>query len=268
LSRVLLFATTTGYQTRAFGEAAERLGVELVYATDRCHMLDDPWRDRAIPIRFYDEDASVSAVVEAARTRPFDGLMVVGDRPTVIAARVAKTLGLPFHPPAAAAIGRNKRLFRERLRESGLPVPSFVVASTDVEPRALVRSVTFPAVIKPAALSGSRGVMRVDDADGLRTAFARLRTLLQEPDILAERDAAHRVVLVEDFIPGREFAVEAVLHHGELHLLALFDKPDPLDGPFFEETIYVTPSSQPAKAQRMIVEAVEAAARAMGLRHG
>src|SRR5438128_12503242 len=119
MSRVLILATTTGYQTRAFGEAAERLGVELVFATDRCHLIDDPWQDAAIPIRFYDEAASVDAILEAARQRPIDGILVVGDRPTVIAARVADALGLPSHPPAAAAIARNKQLTRERLREAG-----------------------------------------------------------------------------------------------------------------------------------------------------
>jgi ATP-grasp domain/L-amino acid ligase C-terminal domain 2/ATP-grasp N-terminal domain len=268
MPRILILATTTGYQTRAFGDAAARLGVELVFATDRCHMLEDPWQDGAIPVRFHDEEASVDAIVEAARTRPLDGILAVGDRPTVIAARAAERLGLAGHPPGAAAIARNKRLFRERLRDAGLPAPSFVVASVDAEPRAIVRSVSFPAVIKPAALSGSRGVMRIDDAAGLRTAFARLRTLLQSPDVQAERDPAHRVVLVEDFIPGRELAIEALLDNGTLHLLALFDKPDPLDGPFFEETIYVTPSSESPEVQRAIVDAVADAAAAVGLQHG
>src|SRR5438477_10432712 len=110
-------------------------------------------------------------------------MLVVGDRPVVVAALAAEALGLPGHPPAAAAIARNKRLFRERLRASGLPAPSFVVASVDAEPRALLREVTFPAVIKPAALSGSRGVMRVDHPAALRTAFARLQALLRSPDI-------------------------------------------------------------------------------------
>ncbi len=268
MSRVLLLATTTGYQTRAFGDAAERLGVELVFATDRCHMLEDPWRDGAIPIRFYDEPGSVAAIVEASRVRRIDGLLVVGDRPTVIAARAAEALELPGHPPAAAAIARNKRLLRERLREANLPAPSFVVASIDAEPRALVREAVFPAVIKPAALSGSRGVMRVDDAAGLRAAFARLRALLTSVDVQAERDEAHRLVILEAFIPGREFALEGLMHHGRLQVLALFDKPDPLDGPFFEETIYVTPSSSAPEVQRAIGEAVVAAAGAIGLRHG
>src|SRR5437879_2263791 len=114
--RVLILATTTGYQTRAFGDAAARLGVELVFATDRCHMIEDPWRDAAIPIRFHDEAASVAAVVAAAERSPIDGMLVVGDRPVLVAALVAEALGLPGHPPAAAAIARNKRLFRERLR--------------------------------------------------------------------------------------------------------------------------------------------------------
>jgi biotin carboxylase len=268
MPRILLLATTTGYQTRAFGDAADRLGVELVFATDRCHMLDDPWRDGAIPVRFYEEQASVEAILEATRSRPIDGVLVVGDRPTIIAARVAEALGLPGHPPDAASVARNKRLFRERLRDSPLPVPSFVVASLDADPRALMRSVSFPSVIKPVALSGSRGVMRVDNPAGLREAFTRLRAMLRSAEILAERDPAHQVVLVEDFIRGRELAVEAILHHGHLHVLAMFDKPDPLDGPFFEETIYITPSSEPAGVQHAVVDAVRQAAATIGLRHG
>src|SRR5437762_10132860 len=101
MARVLVFATTTGYQTRAFGEAAERLGVELVFATDRCNMLEDPWQDDAIAIRFHDEPSAVDAILAAAHERPIDGLLVVGDRPTVIAAKVAKALGLPGHPHEA-----------------------------------------------------------------------------------------------------------------------------------------------------------------------
>jgi hypothetical protein len=267
VARILLLATTTGYQTRAFGEAAERLGVELVFATDRCHVIDDPWQDAAIPIRFYDEAASVDAILEAARQRPIDGILVVGDRPTVIAARVAGALGLPGHPPAAAAIARNKQLTRERLREAGLPVPWFQTASVTVDPDALA-SVVFPCVVKPLALSGSRGVMRADDPASFRDAVLRLCALMQSADIRAERNDAHQTMLVEGFIPGREVALEGLLHHGALSVLALFDKPDPLNGPFFEETIYVTPSSLPADGQQAIVEAVTRASAAIGLAHG
>jgi hypothetical protein len=268
--RVLLLATTTGYQTRSFGEAAERLGVELVFATDRCHMIDDPWRDGAVAIRFYDEAASVDAIVESARSRPLDGILVVGDRPTVIAARVAERLGLPGHPPEAAAAARHKRRTRDRLREAGLPSPWFLSfdIDDDVESRIPDPESRFPCVVKPVSLSGSRGVMRADDAAALRAAVERLRALLQSPDIRAERSDAHREILVEQFIPGHEYAVEGLMHQGDLRVLAIFDKPDPLDGPFFEETIYVTPPALPIAGERAIAGAVADAARALGLRHG
>ena len=269
MARVLLLATTTGYQTRSFGEAAERLGVELVFATDRCDMIDDPWRDGAIPIRFHDEDRSVAAILESARLHPLDGILVVGDRPTVIAARVARALGRPGHPPEAAGIARNKEMMRMRLREAGLAVPSFIHLSIDDEPLD-IRSIplTYPCVVKPVALSGSRGVIRADDPKGLAVAFERLRALLRSPDVRGERDAANDAVLIESFIPGAEYAIEAILHHGHLHVLAIFDKPDPLDGPFFEETIYVTPSAAPRHVQDAIARAVAAAAEAIGLHHG
>jgi hypothetical protein len=268
LSRILLLAATTGYQTRAFGDAAERVGVELVFATDRCHVLVDPWQDGAVPVRFHDESGSVAAILDAVRARPVEGIIALGDRPTVIAARVAEALDLPGHPPEGAAAARDKQRTRERLRDAGLPVPWFLGSRIDVNPRQLADRLSFPCVIKPVALSGSRGVIRADDAEGFLIAFERLRSLLQLPEIRAERNEAHDRILVEGFIPGREFAVEGLLHHGALSVLALFDKPDPLDGPFFEETIYVTPSSVPTGVATSIADAVSRAAAAIGLRHG
>jgi biotin carboxylase len=269
MKRVLLLATTTGYQTRAFGEAAERLGAELVFATDRCRLIEDPWQDHAVPIRFYDEDASVEAILSAAAERPIDGLLAVGDRPTVIAARVAERRGIPWHPPSAAEAAGNKRRTRERLRAAGLPTPWFLPVNVGGEPLGpSPQPLSYPCVLKPVALSGSRGVMRADDPDALGKAFARLQALVHRPDVRAERNEAHAHALLEGFIPGREFAVEGLMHHSALHVLAIFDKPDPLDGPFFEETIYVTPSSASDTTQRAIVDAVTRAAHALGLRHG
>ena len=267
--RVLILATTTGYQTRSFGEAAERLGIELVFATDRCDKIDDPWRDQAIPIRFFDEAGSVSAIVDASNRKPLDGVLALGDRPTVIAAGVAQALGLPGNPPEAAALARNKRLLRVRLRDSGLPAPWFFATSISHQPSAISpQPSSYPCVIKPVALSGSRGVIRADDASTFQAAFERVRALLQSIEIRAERNDANETILVEEFVSGREYAVEAVLHHGVLQLLAMFDKPDPLDGPFFEETIYVTPSRASTEMQDAIVSAIAGAVRAIGLEHG
>src|SRR5438105_9895441 len=168
MPRILLLATTTGYQTRTFGEAADRLGVDLVFATDRCHVIDDPWRDGAIPIRFHEEEASVDAILQSAHERAIVGVVAVGDRPTVIAARVARALGVPWHSPEGAAAARNKLRTRERLRSAGLPVPWFAPANLESDPDRTPVDVKFPCVVKPLALSGSRGVMRADDSESLR----------------------------------------------------------------------------------------------------
>jgi len=268
VKRVLLLATTTGYQIRSFGEAAEKAGVRLVFASDRCDRLDDPWWDQAIPVRFHDEPGSIDAVVRACGATTPDGIVAVGDRPVVLAAQLARAFGLPGHPPAAAAATRNKLLTRRALHAAGLPTPWFTAVPIDGDIRALARRLPYPAVVKPLALSGSRGVMRIDGEAACLAAFDRLRALLRSVDVRVERDEAHDQALVESFIPGAEYAVEGVLHHGALRVLAIFDKPDPLDGPFFEETIYLTPSAAPADTQRRIVAAVDAAARALGLHHG
>lgn len=268
MKRVLVVATTTGYQIRSFGDAARALGVRLVFASDRCDQLDDPWWDQAIPIRFHAEDEAVAAVLHASADVPLDGIVAVGDRPAVLAARLAAALGLRGHPPAAAAASRNKLVSRDCFRNAGLPTPDFTSLPLAEAAGGLRLTFPYPIVIKPLALSGSRGVMRVDVPADLGPALERLGAIVASSDVRNEQDPVHDHVLVESFIPGREFAVEAVLDQGALRVLAIFDKPDPLDGPFFEETIYVTPSRASDSVQARIVEAVARAANVLGLHHG
>lgn len=266
--RVLLLATTTGYQTRMFSDAAAALGVEIVYATDRCEHLDDPWRDGAIPVRFHEEWRSVDTVLKALESRPVSGVLVVGDRPIVMAAYLARLLGLPGHPPEAAGVARDKRLLRERLKAGGFLVPQFFAVPASVDPSAVLSRVAFPAVVKPTVLSGSRGVIRVDDALSFVTAFSRVQRLLASGDVRDLRDPEADVIQVESYIPGAEYALDGILEHGVLHALAIFDKPDPLEGPYFEESVYVTPSRADAAIQRQIEDVVARAAKAIGLHHG
>ena len=268
MKRVLLFATTTGYQIRSFGEAAGKLGIRLVFASDRCDQLDDPWWDQAVPIRFYDDEHAIRTVTRAFRSAPPDGIIAVGDRPAVIAARAAEAFGLPGHSSAGAAASRNKLETRRALKAAGLPTPSLISIAITDDLRALPRTMRYPVVVKPLALSGSRGVMRADDEPSLFAAITRLRRLLRSADVRDERDNVHGLAIVESFVPGAEYAIEGVLTNGVLKPLAIFDKPDPLDGPFFEETIYLTPSRQPRHVQQSMVDHVGRAARAIGLRHG
>jgi biotin carboxylase len=273
--RILLLSHTTGYQLRAFNDAAEQLGIELVFATDRCHRLDDPWQDRAVAVRFHELGASVAAIVARLSGAPVSGHIAVGDRPVPLAARAAETLGIPWHSVAGADASTDKRHARAALALAGLPVPRFAAIAPSARsrrPSAVLGLPSFnlrpPYVLKPAGLSGSRGVIRANDAREFDEAFARIQALLARPQIRAARSGLDDEILVEEYIEGDEFAIEGVMTAGSLQLLALFDKPDPLTGPFFEETIYATPSILPADAQTRIVESVHRAALALGLRHG
>jgi ATP-grasp domain-containing protein/L-aminoacid ligase-like protein len=278
--RVLLVSHTTGYQLRAFNEAAERLGIELVFATDRCHKLDDPWQDRAVAVRFHDVDASVDAIVARARQQPIDGVLAVGDRPLVLAARAAEALTLAWHSPAGARASADKRRSRAAIAAAGLPSPRHevfpVAPAADGSPSppggfqlaATSAQLSFPCVLKPVGMSGSRGVIRANDRREFDAAFDRIRALLARPQVKAARAGLEDQILVEEYVEGREFAVEGVLTEGALQVFAIFDKPDPLEGPFFEETIYVTPSRLTAPEQARIVDHVRRASQALGLSHG
>ena len=268
MKRILIIATTTGYQIRSFGEAAEKLGVRLVFASDRCDQLDDPWWDQAIPIRFHDELGAVDAIVDGLGAHPPDGVIAVGDRPVPLAARVNESFGLPGNPVGAAMATRNKLESRRALQAAGLAVPEFRAIAVTDDSFEVSLTLPYPVVIKPLAMSGSRGVIRANSSCEFVLAFERLRLLLAQPDVRVERDTAHDALLVESFIPGPEFAVEGVLTDGVLRTFATFDKPDALDGPFFEETIYLTPSRESAQVQGAIAATVAAGAAAVGLRHG
>ncbi len=260
--KLLIVAATTGYQAQAFAAAARRAGIEFSLATDRCHVLDDPWGDSALPVRFDAPEASVPSL------SGFDAVVAVGDRPAYLAALAAERLGLPFHPARAVAAARNKFEARERFRSAGLLVPEYSRVSLDADPAESARAVAYPCVLKPLGLSASRGVIRADDPAGFVRAFRRIRSILETAEVARFHDAADRFIQVERFIPGREFAVEALVTEGRFHPLAIFDKPDPLDGPYFEETIYVTPSRAPAAVQAAIRTSAEIAAAALGLTQG
>ncbi len=266
--RVLLLSTTTGYQAQQFRAAAERIGVPLALATDSCHAMDDPWGDGALSVRFQKPRESAGKIREFARHHPLHGLVAIGDAPTATAALVGLDLRLPFHPPRAVEFCRNKFLARERYKQAGTRVPWYSRFKIASDPRQAASAVPYPCVLKPLGLSASRGVIRADNETEFVAAFHRIATLLQRKDIRLMRDESAAWIQVESFILGREFALEGLVTGGSLRVLALFDKPDPLDGPFFEETIYVTPSRLSAQQQDAIATCAQQAVSALGLSHG
>jgi hypothetical protein len=242
--RVLLVASKTGYQVREFYGAAERLGIELTLVTDRCHILEDPWGDHAAAVQFEQPEAGIEALEARG---PFDGIVAAGDQPAGVAAKIADRLKLRFHSIESVRAASDKYATRERFRAAGMNVPSYGFDAP----------VNFPCVLKPLHLSASRGVIRANNPQEFAGAHARIRKMIGEEP-----------VLVEDFIPGREFALEGIVTDGRLQTLAIFDKPDPLDGPFFEETIYLTPSGESREVQQSIEGAAQNAVSALGLTHG
>jgi len=266
--RLLVFTTKLGYQTKCFEDAARKLGVQLVYVTDRCHQLEDPWGDQAIPVDFAAPENATQAVMERLRGQQVAGVLALGDRPAVAAAYAARALGIPCNHPAAVEACRSKLRMREVFRDAGLPVPwfrSFPIAPT---PEPSLVGISFPCVLKPLSLSASQGVMRANNRDEFLRAASRLRRLLESAEIRSTREPNLDQMIVEGYVPGGEVAVEGLLTDGALRILAIFDKPDPLEGPYFEETVYVTPSRLAEAQQNQIVKCAEDATRALGLTDG
>src|SRR3989475_11681171 len=267
MPRLLLLLPTTTYRAEAFLDAARKLKLDVVVGSKKAAVPRELGDAAFLPLNLHGLEEAVRSVVEFARTTPIDVVVGVDDHTTVVAAVISAALGLPHNPLTAVAAARNKHRMRELLQARGLPVPRFALFSVDDAPAAITEKIAFPCVVKPISLSASCGVIRANDRDEFVAAFHRVAALLEKlgEETLGEGTGK---ILVEDFVPGREVALEGLLTNGELRVLALFDKPDALDGPFFEETIYVTPSRLPAALQREVMSCAARAARALGLGEG
>jgi biotin carboxylase len=266
--RLLLLMTTTTYRAHAFLEAARRLGLPVVVGSERSQALAAANPAGHLTLDFTAPAEAIRTIVEFARVYPLGGVVAADDDGVILAAMAAAALGLPHNPAEAVEAARNKYRMRQILSEAGMPCPRFWRFPIDGDPEAMAHHVEYPCVVKPLSLSASRGVIRADDPAQFVAAFERLVAILQWPEVAHSARRSAQEILVEGFIPGLEVAVEGLLTDGNLRMLALFDKPDPLDGPFFEETIYVTPSRLPAAVQHEIASCTAAVASTLGLRHG
>ncbi len=264
--RIILLIGSRTYRANPFVEAAERLGLEVVKGIDLPKELADYYKP-TLPLDFKDTERAAEDVVAYAKQNPVRTLLAVDDDATVIAARACEELDISHNSPDAAYAAKNKHIMRQRLSQAGVPSPDFGLFDTDDDPAHIAPSVKYPCVVKPLLLSASQGVIRANNPQEFVEAFncTRMIVLNSAPEPGADGD---RHILVEDYIPGFEVALEGMLAGGRLKLLALFDKPDPLEGPFFEETIYVTPSRLPQETQQAIFDCTARACAAIGLREG
>lgn len=268
MARVLLLLPTTTYKTPDFLAAARKLGVDVTVASEEPSAVEtfNPEGLLALPLR--DPEAAARGAVEFAAKRPFEAVVGVDEETTVAAAVIARALGLPSNPVHAAVAARHKPTMRELLARAAVPSPAHRVFDRRADPGTASRQVRFPCVLKPTFLAASRGVIRANDRKEFVAAWRRIGGILDSPDVAARGGDAAAEILVEDYVAGREVALEGLLRGGELEVLALFDKPDPLEGPYFEETIYVTPSRLPEETQQRIAQVASRGALAIGLREG
>jgi biotin carboxylase len=264
--RLLLLVPTSTYRAEAFIRAAQRLPIALSVASEapnslaHLHPVDLPTFDFSRPA-----DAAAKALA-LAKSAPVHAVVAVDDQATLAAAVIAEALDIGHSQPDAVRATLNKHRARERMRAAGIAQPEFRLVPVDGF-AAVAREIAYPAVVKPLALAASRGVIRVDDAAQFVDACGRVAAIVEAG--AARMDASARAhLLVESYVPGWEVAVEGLVVKGSVHIVAVFDKPDPLEGPYFPETMYVTPSRLPAPTRERIARVTEDAVRAVGLTHG
>jgi len=264
----MLLLPTTTYRAKAFIDAALRLGVDVTAAAERPSTLESHNPSTLLTLDFLDPESAARTASQFAKEFPIDSIIPVDEDTAVVAAYVAQELGLDHNSVESVRIAKHKRKMREALALADVRVPRFFYFTLDDDIEEAARRAEYPCVIKPVFLSTSRGVMRADNKEEFVRAVRRLEAILIKRDVARRGGEAAREVLVEEFIPGVEIALEGLITNGNLKTLAIFDKPDPLDGPFFEETIYLAPSRLPEYVQRDVIETTQAAIRAMGLTRG
>jgi len=263
--RILVIAPHGSYRTSAFVTAAHRLGVRVLLVSEGKHSIVSDYA-RGLHIDLADQAAALELILQEAANEPVAGIIATDDSTTELAARAARQLGLPHNPPAAVHMARRKDRARACLTAADVRVPKHRCLNLAQPLAQQLSDLDYPAVIKPVGLSGSRGVIRVNNSTELNQGIQRIQAMLQKETHL-DPDVA-RLLLVETFIPGAEVAVEGMLTAGKLRILTVFDKPDPLDGPYFEETYYTTPSRHAPDVLASLEQTVQAACAAYGLREG
>ncbi len=263
MDRLLLVLPSATYRAQDFLSAARDLGVAVTVASERRAAMSATMGERALTVRLSDPARAAEQIAERAGETPFAAIVGVDDQGVMAAALGAERLGLAHNPPAAVARTRNKAAMRRALGEARVSQPRFALLPVGADAAGVAAQVGLPCVVKPLALSGSRGVIRADDAEQARATAERIRAILAAAD-----EPADVPLLVESYLPGDEVAIEGLLRGGRLEVLAVFDKPDPLEGPYFEETLYITPSRLPAAVLAEVEALTARAADALGLREG
>jgi biotin carboxylase len=258
MPRAVVILPSTTYRAADFIKAAESLGVDLVVVSEQPPPFD--MGDRYLQIDCSDTEGAAAKITQLGDDVPLDGVVAADDSGVVIAATVGTSLGLAANDPDAALATRDKAEMRRRFDSSEVPQPRFEILHRDDDPHAAAERVGYPVVVKPVSRSASQGVLRANNWTELTGAISRIERIVgldrTEP------------LLLEEYMPGTEVAVEGLIRDGGLTVLSIFDKPDTPTGPVFPETILVTPSRLPEKTLVECVRVAELAIQGLGLNHG
>jgi len=263
--RLLLIAPHGSYRTSAFMNAAQQMGVDVLLASEGKHSVISDYAE-GLHINFQEPATTLKQILSAARQRPFAAILGTDDSTTTLAAIASEQLGLPHNDKKSVELTQRKDLARACLQQHKVPAPRYQRLDLQEKIRPQVKDFSFPAVVKPVALSGSRGVIRVNTMSELEQACLRIDKILQT-ELSLDEESRH-FILLEEYVSGSEVAVEGLLINGKLQLLTIFDKPEPMEGPFFEETYYISPSRLPISIQDDVQATIQAACHAYGLREG
>ena len=260
MTRVVLILPTATYRAEDFVRSADQLGIDITVASEDELPLSPA---KSLVIDCAAPEKSAELIVAHADTHRVDAIVAADDQGVEIAALASQELGLPHNEPFGVAATRNKAMLRRALAGAEVPQPAFGLVNNSEEAAEAVSDLGAPAVLKPLGLSASQGVIRVDHPDDAPAAAEWIRRIL-----ITEGRSPGEPILVERFVPGLEVAVEGLLLEGRLEVLAIFDKPDPLEGPYFEETILVTPSRLHPEMLDEVIRVTQAATKALELSEG
>ena len=270
-SSVLLLIPSSSYRANDFMDAASRLDVEVLVGIDKEPALS-PSESSMVTLDFDDPDRAAEVIRDFSTDTELSAVIAVDDVGTLVAAKASRLLEIPYNSVQSVEFTRDKYALRNMLATTDLPTPTYSlipVGLNEDELALYIENIVFPVVLKPRNLSASQGVIRADDPTDFVAAYDEISTILSsDPSMINCSQEFRETILIEEYIPGEEYALEGLLDEGNLKTLALFDKPDPLTGPYFEETIYVTPSRLPVDMQLQVQATVQSACKILGLSHG
>lgn len=268
MKRVLLLIPTSSYRAHDFMAAAARLDIEIIIGSNRRQALSRLLPDTSLALNLRKPESSLKKIKQLADRKPLSAVIGVDEETVILAAMANQRLGLPSNSVESVKATRDKYLMRQKMAQAGLPSPKFRAFTIDSDPKQVAGEIDYPVVVKPTFLSASQGVIRANSEREFVEAFEQVAEIITHSTKIKHATEAQYQVLVEDYIPGSEVAVEGIVIEGEFKLLAIFDKPDPLEGPFFTETIYTTPSRYPQEIQNHIIGTTIKALETIGLTTG